>query len=193
MGHYREEGSPFYFINQRMLQYLGYLDEKEFVEEIGGCISNCTHPEDRSFVERSIQAQLDSGEEYTVEYRMRKKDGSYIWIHDTGHKTLAEDGRPAITSVCSDITAQRLAQLEVMNIYNNIPGAVLIRKKNNERITITKAVFKIGKERRKVDYCISDNTNISRSHADVVFKDGQFFIIDNNACERLIFVLSEMQ
>lgn len=124
MGHYREEGSPFYFINQRMLQYLGYLDEKEFVEEIGGCISNCTHPEDRSFVERSIQAQLDSGEEYTVEYRMRKKDGSYIWIHDTGHKTLAEDGRPAITSVCSDITAQRLAQLEVMNIYNNIPGAV---------------------------------------------------------------------
>lgn len=94
------------------------------MEEIGGCISNCTHPEDRSFVERSIQAQLDSGEEYTVEYRMRKKDGSYIWIHDTGHKTLAEDGRPAITSVCSDITAQRLAQLEVMNIYNNIPGAV---------------------------------------------------------------------
>lgn len=75
-------------------------------------------------MERSIQAQLDSGEEYTVEYRMRKKDGSYIWIHDTGHKTLAEDGRPAITSVCSDITAQRLAQLEVMNIYNNIPGAV---------------------------------------------------------------------
>ena len=26
--------------------------------------------------------------------------------------------------MCSDITAQRLAQLEVMNIYNNIPGAV---------------------------------------------------------------------
>ena len=124
MGHYMGDGSPFYFINQRMLRYLGYLDEKEFVEEIDGCISNCIHPEDRALAGQSIAAQLDRGEEYTVEYRMRKKDGSYIWIHDTGHKTVAEDGRPAITSVCSDITAQKLAQLEVMNIYNNIPGAV---------------------------------------------------------------------
>ena len=66
---------------------------------------------------------------------------------------------------------------ETTVLGNNIPGAVLIRKKNNERITITKAVFKIGKERRKVDYCISDNTNISRSHADVVFKDGQLSTI----------------
>ena len=63
----------------------------------------------------------------------------------------------------------------------NIPGAVLIRKKNNERITITKAEFRIGKERRKVDYCISDNTNVSRTHANVVFKDGEFFIVDKNA------------
>ncbi len=46
---------------------------------------------------------------------------------------------------------------------------------------VTKAAFKIGKERRRVDYCISDNTNISRMHADIVFRNGEFFIIDNNA------------
>ena len=63
----------------------------------------------------------------------------------------------------------------------SIPSASLIRKKNNERVSITKAVFKIGKERRKVDYCISDNTNISRSHADIVYKNGAFYIVDNNA------------
>lgn len=62
-----------------------------------------------------MQAQLDRGRVHR-KYRMRKKDGSYIWIHDTGHKTAAEDGRPP--SVCSDITAQKLAQLKVMNIYN---------------------------------------------------------------------------
>lgn len=63
----------------------------------------------------------------------------------------------------------------------NIPTAYLIRKKNNERITISKAIFKIGKERRKVDYCISDNTNISRTHADLVYRNGEFYIVDNNA------------
>lgn len=63
----------------------------------------------------------------------------------------------------------------------SIPTAVLTRKKNNERVTISKAVFKIGKERRRVDYCISDNSNISRAHADIVFKNGAFYIVDQNA------------
>lgn len=63
----------------------------------------------------------------------------------------------------------------------NIPGAHLIRKKNGEKINITKAVFKIGKERRKVDYCVADNTNVSRTHADIVYKNGSFYIADNHA------------
>lgn len=63
----------------------------------------------------------------------------------------------------------------------NIPAAYLIRRKNNEQITISKAVFKIGRERRKVDYCVSDNTNVSRTHADIVYKNGVFYIVDNHA------------
>lgn len=63
----------------------------------------------------------------------------------------------------------------------NIPAAYLIRRKNNEQITISKAVFKIGRERRKVDYCVSDNTNVSRTHADIVYKNGAFYIVDNHA------------
>ena len=55
---------------------------------------------------------------------MKKKDGSYIWVHDMGRRVMAEDGRPAIISVCMDITAQKRAQAEVLNLYNNIPGAV---------------------------------------------------------------------
>lgn len=61
----------------------------------------------------------------------------------------------------------------------NIPHAVLVRRKNGENIAVTKAIFKIGKERRKVDYCIDDNTNVSRTHADIIFRDGSFFIVDN--------------
>ena len=55
---------------------------------------------------------------------MKKKDGSFIWVHDVGKRMTAEDGRAAITSVCIDITAQKRAQEEVLNLYNNIPGAV---------------------------------------------------------------------
>lgn len=62
-----------------------------------------------------------------------------------------------------------------------MPTATLIRKKTGEKITINKAEFRIGKERSKVDYCISGNSNISRTHAIIVYRNGAFTIVDNNA------------
>ena len=124
MGGYIGDGFPFYFINRQMLQYLGYKNEEEFKSDIGGMLSNCMHPEDRDEVDRTVNCQLEEKGEYAVEYRMRKKDGSYIWVHDMGRLVTAEDGRPAIASVCLDITAQKQAQEEVLSLYNNIPGAV---------------------------------------------------------------------
>lgn len=57
----------------------------------------------------------------------------------------------------------------------------LIRSKNNERIPLNKAVFRIGKEKSYVDYFVSDNTAVSRSHADIISKNGEYFIQDNNS------------
>ena len=62
-----------------------------------------------------------------------------------------------------------------------MPNATLIRKKTSERITVDKATFQIGKERSKVDYCVSGNSNISRMHASIVYKNGSFYLVDNNA------------
>ena len=124
MGGYIEPGFPFYFINRRMLEYLGYGNEAEFVEDIGGLITNCMHPDDRKRIDEEVEQQLACKGEYVVEYRMKRKDGSYIWVHDIGRQMTDEDGRPAITSVCIDITVRKKAQDEVMHIYNNVPGAV---------------------------------------------------------------------
>ena len=57
----------------------------------------------------------------------------------------------------------------------------LIRTKNNERINLNKPVFRIGKEKSYVDYFVSDNTAVSRSHANVISRDGQYFIVDTNS------------
>lgn len=124
MGGYIEPGFPFYFINRRMLEYLGYDSEAEFISDIGGMITQCMHPDDRERVDHEVDVQIEEKGEYVVEYRMKKKDGTYIWVHDTGLKMTAENNKPAITSVCIDITAQKQAQEEVLHIYNNIPGAV---------------------------------------------------------------------
>lgn len=57
----------------------------------------------------------------------------------------------------------------------------LRRISNNEKIFLSKPVFRIGKERSYVDYCISGNATVSRSHADIINRNGQFFVVDNNS------------
>ena len=39
----------------------------------------------------------------------------------------------------------------------------------------------MGKEKSYVDYFISDNTAISRSHANVISRDGEYFVVDTNS------------
>lgn len=117
MGGYIDEGFPFYFINRQMLSYLGYENEEEFVKDIGGMISNCMHPEDRDAVDAEVRRQLQNSGEYTVEYRMRKKDASYIWVHDTGRVIETENGRSAIASVCVDITEAKYLQERSRELY----------------------------------------------------------------------------
>ena len=57
----------------------------------------------------------------------------------------------------------------------------LIRAKNNEKINLNKPVFRIGKEKSYVDYFIGDNTAISRSHANFISRDGEYFVTDTNS------------
>ena len=60
-------------------------------------------------------------------------------------------------------------------------GAYLIRKKNGEKIMITSQNFAIGKERRRVNYCISDNTSVSRFHAVITKKGSDYYIADQKS------------
>ena len=60
-------------------------------------------------------------------------------------------------------------------------AAYLIRKKNGEKIAITSQNFAIGKERRRVNYCISDNTSVSRYHAVITKKGSDYYISDQKS------------
>ena len=66
-------------------------------------------------------------------------------------------------------------------VLNSRPYATLVRKSNNETVQVTATPFVIGKERRRVNYCISDNTTISRSHAQIVKNGANISIIDMNS------------
>lgn len=57
----------------------------------------------------------------------------------------------------------------------------LYRILTNESILINKPVFRIGKERSYVDYFVSNNIVVSRSHADIITRGTQYYIKDLNS------------
>ena len=60
----------------------------------------------------------------------------------------------------------------------------LHRVLTDEVIMINKPVFRIGKEKSYVDYFVSNNNAVSRSHADIITRGSRYFIIDLNSKNR---------
>ncbi|WP_300024569.1 PAS domain-containing protein [Oscillibacter sp.] len=136
IGGYMKPGFPFYTVGKRMLEYLGYADEADFVADIGGLIINGIHPEDRACVYAAVEKQLQAGDQYAVDYRLRKKDGSYIWVHDIGRKNADADGQPVILSVCYDITEEHQKQAQLDNLINALPGGVALYRLADGRLEV---------------------------------------------------------
>lgn len=57
-------------------------------------------------------------------------------------------------------------------------SAKLIRVKTGESIAVNKPEFILGKERNKVNYCISGDSSISRSHAKISVSGGEYVVTD---------------
>lgn len=68
-----------------------------------------------------------------------------------------------------------------VNARSERPQVKLIRILNGQEILVDKPVFRIGKERSYVDCFIADNGAISRSHADIISRNGRVFICDKNS------------
>jgi pSer/pThr/pTyr-binding forkhead associated (FHA) protein len=57
----------------------------------------------------------------------------------------------------------------------------LLRVLTNETISVNKPVFRLGKERSYVDYFVTNNNAVSRSHADIITRGRKYFVIDLNS------------
>ena len=86
------------------------------VDEMAGGLAHWVqliHPEDRDGFGREIERVIASKEAFHQEYRVRRRDGSYLSVHDEGYFVL--DARGGITQMVGfvhNITAQKQAEVE---------------------------------------------------------------------------------
>lgn len=81
----------------------------------------------------------------------------------------------------TSVLSQEIGQTTVLSGGPQASGAELIRKKNGQSIPLDKSLIRIGTERSFVDYWVSDNTAVFRSHADVISHEGVYYIRDNHS------------
>ena len=60
----------------------------------------------------------------------------------------------------------------------------LVRKRNSQKILITKPIFRLGRDAEFNDYAITDNIYVGHSHCHIVSRDGEYFVVDNNSKNR---------
>lgn len=110
LGIYCEEDLPLYFANHEMLHLMGYDTYEMFTRDIGGRIIDIIHPDDKELIREEVLRCGSPGMEYNFRHRIRKRDGSFLWIMTKGRWIQAEDGRMAVVSACMDVTDTVLAE-----------------------------------------------------------------------------------
>ena len=78
------------------------------------------HPEDREYVYQQMDSYVAGGEHREIVYRLRRGDGSYIWVKNNITLIKYEDGETRIYSVYQDMTKEREAQDRIRQQYKDL-------------------------------------------------------------------------
>jgi PAS domain S-box-containing protein len=96
------------FVSSNIDRVFGY-EPSEYMEN-SNFWRERVHPDDLKWVEAEIARMLGNGA-HALEYRFRRKDGSYCWVSDEQNLVCDEGGQPLeIVGSWSDITARREAE-----------------------------------------------------------------------------------
>lgn len=114
------------YVSPACRSLLGYEPE----ELVGRSAYDFFHPEDRELIARTHSAILEQPDTDTVSYRIRRKDGVYVWFETTSRtvRDPASGDVREIIAVSRDITERRHSQERILfqaHLLEQVPAAVI--------------------------------------------------------------------
>jgi diguanylate cyclase (GGDEF)-like protein/PAS domain S-box-containing protein len=92
--------------DEAYLQMFGYTRD----EVVGKPTFERVHPDDQARVIEGWIATVASNRTQMYRIRMRRKDGSWLWVDTTLHNFLDDEEQPHVLSECIDVSAEMAAQ-----------------------------------------------------------------------------------
>jgi PAS domain S-box-containing protein len=99
------------FIGSNVKRVYGYTPE-EIYQEGEQLWFGRIHPDDVDTVKQSYEAVFEKGVQLDIEYRIRRKDGEWIWLRDRSIGAYEIDGVKYADGVFFDITELKRAEAE---------------------------------------------------------------------------------
>jgi PAS domain S-box-containing protein len=100
------------YVSGNAVKVLGYSAD----ELLGGQLwLNRIHPEDAARVRQAYQKLFSEGEKFDVEYRVCRKDGEWIWLHNRALATRPREGTMCADGIFKEITQRRLAEAAIQH------------------------------------------------------------------------------
>lgn len=96
-----ESKFPFFYVSEAMAAIQGYTPE-ELIKLYPTAVGNA-HPEDIAKIGRVMMEDYKKTGKYNGKYRVRHKDGRWIWVQDNGKRVVMPDGRELVYSLIQDI------------------------------------------------------------------------------------------
>ena len=118
------------YFNKPWLEFTG----ESLESQLGNGWANGVHPEDLQRCLRIYTEAFDRRERFTMEYRLRRHDGKYRWIVDTGVPRSSPDRSFAgYIGSCMNVTERKLAAETLANVSRR-----LIEAQEQERSRIAR-------------------------------------------------------
>jgi PAS domain S-box-containing protein len=82
----------------------------DFIGSAVRTFASVIHPDDREQVERAVAEAVETRRPFSLEYRIRRRDGGERWVLERGQAQESGDGRRWLDGAIFDITVRRAAE-----------------------------------------------------------------------------------
>src|SRR4051812_462838 len=108
------------YFNKGWLEFTG----RPPADELGNGWAEGVHPDDLARCVQTYNHSFDARQPFTMEYRLRRRDGIYRWLIDNGVPRVLSDGSFAgYIGGCVDVTEQKEAEAARIHISGLFIGA----------------------------------------------------------------------
>jgi PAS domain S-box-containing protein len=137
------------YVSPRIEEVLGFKQQEIYR---GGTRLwlNQIHAEDFGRVERAYAALFEQRLPYDQEYRIRRNDETWIWVHDRASSPHEEDGELYADGFLTDITSRKQAEAELTSQAafleaqaNSSLDGLLVVDRQGQRLMVNERLFQL--------------------------------------------------